>query len=234
MTGHTLSEVWGDGAVGLLLFKTHAGVVWWARFAIALALLISLCVMASLPHVAGEATVVVGLVLAIANFVRAPGSVTPPAMPTIRILASGCPGTHAGSLALAGWARFSRHAGGTRAFARRRDGARASVSFGNIALVAVGLLVVRRIAATALEVRDLSDLTTGAYARLLAVKLVLFCLMLALAAVNRLRLVPRLATPYPGPAATRLWRSILGELVLGMMILVVVGELGIAPLGADE
>jgi hypothetical protein len=55
MTGHTLNEVWGDGAVGLLLFKTHAGVVWWARFAIALALLISLCVMASLPHVAGPA-----------------------------------------------------------------------------------------------------------------------------------------------------------------------------------
>jgi hypothetical protein len=28
MTGHTLRQAWNDGAVGLLLFKTHAGVVW--------------------------------------------------------------------------------------------------------------------------------------------------------------------------------------------------------------
>src|SRR3982074_2470654 len=69
MTGHTVIGAWDDGAVGVLLFKTHAGVVWWVRFAIAAILLIDLCALASLRRVPSEAAVVVGLVLAIANFV---------------------------------------------------------------------------------------------------------------------------------------------------------------------
>jgi len=239
MTGHTLNEVWGDGAVGLLLFKTHAGVVWWARFAIALALLVSLCVMASLPHVAGKATVVVGLGLAIANFVSCAwlSHAASDAGPYASLhLAAQALHMFAVSLWLGGLIPLAMLV--VRAMRSPEIGAataaRASVSFGNIALVAVGIIVVTGIATTALVARDLSDLTTGAYARLLAVKLVLFCFMLALAAMNRLQLVPRLATPNPGPAATRLWWSILGELVLAMMILLVVGLLGIAPLGADE
>ena len=31
MTGHSVLEAWHGGAVRLLLFKTHAGVVWWVR-----------------------------------------------------------------------------------------------------------------------------------------------------------------------------------------------------------
>src|SRR5262245_13574320 len=237
MTGHT--QVWGDGAVGLLLFKTHAGVVWWARFAIALALLVSLCVMASLPHIAGKAMVVVGLGLAIANFVscawlsHAASDAGPYA--SLHLAAHALP-MFAVSLGPGGLLPLAMLV--VRAMRSPEIGAAtaacASVSFGNIALVAVGIIVVTGIATTALVARDLSDLTTGAYARLLAVKLVLFCFMLALAAMNRLQLVPGLATSNPGPAATRLWWSILGELVLAMMILLVVGLLGIAPLGADE
>jgi copper resistance protein D len=240
MTGRPLSEVWGDGAVGLLLFKTHAGVVWWVRFAIALAFLINLCVMASLRHGPSEATVLVGLALAIANFVSCAwlshaGSDAGP-------YASLHLATHAlhmlgvslwlgGFIPLAMLVSRALHSGDMGAATAARA---ASVLFGNIALVAVVIIVVSGITTTALVVRDISDLTTGSYAGLLAVKLVLFCLMLALAAVNRVQLVPRLATSNPGPAATRLWWSILGELVLGMMILIVVGELGITPLGADE
>src|SRR5262249_10945887 len=222
----------------LLLFKTHAGVVWWARFAIALALLISLCVMASLPHAAGEATVVVGLVLAIANFVSCAwlSHAASDAGPYASLhLAAQSLHMLAVSLWLGGLIPLAILV--ARALRSPEIGAataaRASVSFGNIALVAVGIIVVSGIATTALVVRDLSDLTTGAYARLLSVKLVLFCLMLALAAVNRLQLVPRSATPNPGPAVARLWWSIFGELVLGMTILVVVGELGVTPLGAE-
>ena len=100
--------------------------------------------------------------------------------------------------------------------------------------LAVGIIVISGIATTALVVRDVSDLTTGTYAGLLAVKLVLFCLMLVLAAVNRLQLVPRLAASNHGPAAIRLWWSILAELALGLVILLAVGALGITPLGTDE
>jgi putative copper resistance protein D len=110
----------------------------------------------------------------------------------------------------------------------------ATVTFGNIALAAVSLIVLSGIANTALVVNDLSDLTTGTYATLLAVKLVLFLLMLVLAATNRLQLVPRLATLNNGPAATRLWWSIVGEVMLGVVILLVVGALGITAPGIDE
>jgi putative copper resistance protein D len=82
-------------------------------------------------------------------------------------------------------------------------------------------------------VRDVPDLTAGTYVALLAVKLALFCLMLVLAAVNRLKLVPLAASNYT-PAAMLLWWSILVELALGLVILLVVGALGVTPLSADE
>ena len=58
--------------------------------------------------------------------------------------------------------------------------------------------------------------------------------MLALAATNRLYLVPRLSTSNGALAMTRLWWSVLGELVLGLLVLFVVGALGITPAGDDE
>ena len=57
--------------------------------------------------------------------------------------------------------------------------------------------------------------------------------MLVLAAVNRLKLVPRIAASNYTPAAMLLWCSILAELALGLVILLVVGALGVTPLGAD-
>ncbi len=240
MSGHTVTEAWNDGAVGLLLFKTHAGVVWWVRFAIAATLLIDLCALASLRRMPSEVAVVVGLVLAIANFVscawlsHAASNAGPYASLHLAAHALHMLGVSlwlGGFVPLAMLVSRALHSGdrGTATAARA-----ASVSFGNIALLAVGTIVVSGIATTALVVRDVSDLTTGTYAGLLAVKLVLFCLMLVLAAVNRLRLVPRLAASNHEPAATRLWWSILAELVLGLVILLAVGALGITSPGADE
>ena len=240
MTGHTVIEAWDDGAVGLLLFKTHAGVVWWVRFAIAATLLIDLCALASLRGVPSEAAVVVGLVLAIANFVscawlsHAGSDAGPYASLHLAAHALHMLGVSlwlGGFIPLAMLLSRALHSGpGGAATAARA----VSVSFGNIALLAVGTIVISGIATTALVMRDVSDLTTGTYAGLLAVKLVLFCLMLALAAVNRLQLVPRLAASNHGPAAIWLWWSILAELALGLVILLAVGALGITPLGADE
>ena len=110
----------------------------------------------------------------------------------------------------------------------------ASQSFGNIALVAVGVIIVSGVVTVPLVVRDVADLTTGLFAEFLAVKLVLFCLMLTLAATNRLHLVPRLATTNDALAMTQLCWSVLGELVLGLLVLFVVGALGITPAGDDE
>ena len=240
MTGHTATEAWDNGAVGLLLFKTHAGVVWWVRFAIAATLLIDLCALASLRRVPSEAALVVGLVLAIGNFVscawlsHAGSDAGPYASLHLAAHALHMLGVSVwlgGFIPLAMLVSRALHSGHGGAPTAARA---VSVSFGNIALLAVGTIIISGIATTALVVRDVSDLTTGTYAGLLAVKLVLFCLMLVLAAVNRLQLVPRLAASNPRLAAIRLWWSILAELALGLVILLAVGAMGITPLGTDE
>ena len=112
--------------------------------------------------------------------------------------------------------------------------AHAASVFGNIALLAVVIIVISGVATTALIVRDVPDLTAGNYVGLLAVKVILFCLMLVLAALNRVKLVPRVAASNHRHAAMHLWWSILAELALGLVILLVVGALGVTPLGADE
>jgi putative copper resistance protein D len=210
------------------------------RFAIVAALLIDLCAMASLRRVPSEAAVVVGLVLAIANFVscawlsHAGSDARPFASLHLAAHALHMLGV---SFWLGGFVPLAMLV--SRALHSSDKGAAtaahmASVSFGNMALLAVGTIVVSGIATTALVVRDVSDLTTGTYAGLLAAKLVLFCLMLVLAALNRLQLVPRLAASNHGLAATRLRWSILVELVLGLLILLAVGALGITAPGADD
>jgi putative copper resistance protein D len=109
-----------------------------------------------------------------------------------------------------------------------------SISFGNVALLAVGIIVISGISIAALVVSDATDLTTGNYAALLALKLVLFGFMLVVAGVNRFRLVPRLADSVDGSAVVRLWWSLLAEAILGLAVLIIAGALGIASPGADE
>jgi copper resistance protein D len=69
------------------------------------------------------------------------------------------------------------------------------------------------------------------YGLLLSVKLVLFAVMLAFAAINRLWLTPQLASVaqvQPGPTAVRrLTRNTLIELALGLLVFAIVGALGI-------
>jgi putative copper resistance protein D len=240
MTGNTITEAWNDGAVGLLLFKTHAGIVWWVRFGIATALLMVLCVLASQRGIPNEAALALALVLGIANFVSCAWLSHAASDPSrYASLHLGAQASHmlGVSLWLGGFVPMGMLVSRASCFGNR-DGAIATQAvcswFGNIALLAVGIIVVSGTVTAALTVRDATDLITGNYAVLLAVKLVLFGLMLVLAAVNRLQLVPRLTNSDPGPATTLLWWSVFGEFVLGLVILIVAGALGITSPGADE
>jgi putative copper resistance protein D len=108
-----------------------------------------------------------------------------------------------------------------------------SISFGNIALLAVGIIAITGSSIAALVLRDTADLN-GSYAGLLALKLVLFGFMLVVACVNRFRLVPRLADSDHGSVAARLWWCLLAEAILGSAVLIVVGALGITSPGAEQ
>jgi len=95
--------------------------------------------------------------------------------------------------------------------------ARVAARFGNIALVAVGVLI----AAGLWLIWALLDLPEGligsTYGRLLLLKLALVSLLLALAAYNKLRLTPRLQAG-DRAAALGLRRSIAAEIALVILI----------------
>jgi len=73
----------------------------------------------------------------------------------------------------------------------------------------------------------LRSLIDTRYGLELAVKLALFAAIVAIAAVNRLRLTPRLAAREPQAALRALARNALAEIVLGFAIVAIVGNLGV-------
>ncbi|MGO4570550.1 copper resistance CopC/CopD family protein [Microvirga sp. 2TAF3] len=89
--------------------------------------------------------------------------------------------------------------------------------FSSVAVPLVGLLVLAGLTLSVIQVETPSALLTTAYGRVLLVKLTAVIALLGLAALNRQRLTPALAS---GPAASQhLIRSIMGEIALAVVIL---------------
>src|SRR5215469_6571902 len=130
----------------------------------------------------------------------------------------------------------------------------ATLRFSTLGLISVGLLIATGIVNGWILAGSVPALIGTDYGRLLLAKVALFFAMVAVAAVNRLRLTPRLAlaisSPPCGqalaherdadgaPAAARtalgaLARNSLVEATFGLAILVIVGALGTLPPGAD-
>ncbi|HEX6829411.1 MAG TPA: CopD family protein, partial [Burkholderiales bacterium] len=104
--------------------------------------------------------------------------------------------------------------------------------FSVLGMASVGSILATGVINAWLLVGRLSALVGTGYGRLLLLKLALFATMVAIAAVNRFRLTPRLVpgTAPPGSvrdAAARLRRNTVAELVLGTLIVLIVGALGI-------
>ena len=240
MTGRNVADAWNVGAIGTLLFTTQAGVIWLVRFALAAALLVDLCALACVRNTPSEAAVIASFALAGVNFISAAwlshAGADPGPYGSLH-LAVHASHMLAVSLWLGGFIPLTMLLYRARLSGDANDvlvARHAGVWFGNIALFSVGIIMVTGTATTALLVDNMSDLTTGLFAELLAAKLVLFLFMLALAATNRQRLVPQLTdSANPSAAATQLWRSVSGELVLGALVLLIVGALGITSPGAD-
>jgi putative copper resistance protein D len=113
----------------------------------------------------------------------------------------------------------------------------ATARFSSLGIASVGTLVVTGIINSWMLVGSVDALVSTDYGRLLSLKLLLFLAMLAMAAVNRLVLTPRLLLEHGeiGNAALRTLRNnSLMEAALGLVILYLVGILGTLPPGSQE
>lgn len=119
---------------------------------------------------------------------------------------------------------------------RLRFSAAAVVRFSTLAVAAVAVLVVTGVYRALAEVSGLADLVDTAYGRALLVKLCLFGALLALGAVNRFAVHPRLERaalgldPGDRGAGERLAVSVRAEIALGLALLAAVAVMiGFAP-----
>jgi copper resistance protein D len=120
----------------------------------------------------------------------------------------------------------------------------ATVRFSTLGIASVGVLVATGIVNTWVLAGSMAALVGTDYGRLLLAKVALFCVMLAIAGVNRLRLTPRLVqVPSVGGAGgvaaaadalRQLRRNSLVEAAIGAVIIFIVGMLGTLPPGLDE
>ena len=110
-----------------------------------------------------------------------------------------------------------------------RDGddaqtAAVAARFGKIAMSVVAALIVAGMLLLYRMLGSVSELWTGAYGRMLSLKLLFVAALLGAAALNKLRLTPRLAAG-DARAGRHLRRSIRAEMVLGGLILLVTAAL---------
>ena len=109
------------------------------------------------------------------------------------------------------------------------EATQAALGFSSMGYIAVATLIGTGLVNSWYLVGSFANLTTP-YGRLLMLKLALFACMLGLAALNRFLLVPKLinANECGGRAAgiNRLRRHIIGEQVLGVLIVLIVSALG--------
>lgn len=121
-------------------------------------------------------------------------------------------------------------AGGRHDFARVSFAHDATQRFSMLGIASVGTLLATGIVNAWILVGSVHALLVTEYGRLLMCKIVLFAVMVAIAAANRFWLTPRLAPP-PGsevqlPALRQLTRNSVVEIALGLTIFAIVGALG--------
>jgi copper resistance protein D len=113
---------------------------------------------------------------------------------------------------------------------RTANAAAALVGFSGVGYIVVAALVGSGLINAWVLVGSVAKLAATPYGQLLLVKLCLFAAMLALAALNRFRLVPSLARANERGEATarlrRLRQSVIGEQALGLAVVLIVGYLG--------
>lgn len=227
MTERSLGEAMHDGLVSIVLTRTTFGLV--ADLRLALALLLAAALAFASATAASRTIALAGAAALLASLAwsgHAAGTVglAGPlhlAADALHLLAAGA--WIGGLVPLALVLASARHDGEWAAFA-----AKIVRRFSLMGIVSVATLVATGAVNAWFLVGSWRALTGTGYGRLLLVKLGLFAALLALAAVNRLHLTPRLASPAPAQARALhlLVRSCMMEIALGALVFAVVGALG--------
>ena len=233
VSGQTLVDGLGGGAVSMLLTGTRFGHVWIARVVIALALAIYLLrgkPGTHPPWLRGCAAVLAATLLG-ALALAGHGGATPGAAGVVHLVADMAHAIAAGVwvgglLPLALLLAAARRAGDTPALAAARDATR---RFSTLGIASVATLLATGIVNTIFLAGSVPALIGTTYGQMLVLKIVLFLAMVAIAAVNRLELMPQLCTDSAAPALRRLQRNALTEACYGLGIIGIVGLLGSIP-----
>jgi copper resistance protein D len=105
-----------------------------------------------------------------------------------------------------------------------RDAGAAAARFGRIAVTVVGALLAAGVAVLWILLGSVSELWTSAYGRIACTKIGLVACLLALAAGNKLELVPRMIAG-DALAVSRLRHSIRAEMIVAALVLLVTAAL---------
>ena len=213
--GAPLVEVCLQGGPWAVLSGTRFGAVWSARLAVAL-LLAMLLLWPALRwlQLAAAAALIAPLAL-IGHAGATPGAAGQLhlASDAVHLIAAGV--WLGGLPALALLLSLARPPRGLAA--------RAAARFSTLGIASVAALLASGIVNSWMLLSSPRDLIATDYGRLLFLKIGLFAAMLAIAAVNRFHLTPRLAG---APARRALMRNSLAETALGAGVLLLVGALG--------
>jgi putative copper resistance protein D len=224
MTERSLADAMADGLISIILFKTNFGLVSDVRLVLSLALAAALVgAETGSPSAQWIALILAAALLAslawIGHAVGTPGTSGHVHVigDALHLLAAGAWG---GGLLPLGMVLTSAGNGDDAVYPITRR-------FSTMGMASVGTLIVTGFVNVWILVGSWRALTDTNYGRLLMVKLVLFAAMLALAALNRFVLMPRLAHKTDtGSVQRKLARNSMIELGLGLLIFAAVGVLG--------
>jgi copper resistance protein D len=239
MSERPLAAMWSEGVIRTVLLNTDFGNVWLARSVLVVLLVLALH---RIPFTASPwrrgmalicAAVLVGA-LAFAGHAAAGEGVDGIVQETADVLHLVAAAAWVGALlplaVVLGAAQDRHGARGASAVAIARA---ATLRFSTLGIVSVAIVLATGIVNSWERVGSVAALVGTDYGRLLSLKVALFLVMLAVAAVNRLQLTPRLVQE-PDAAAQQdalrqLRRNALVEAGLGAIILVIVASLGMLP-----
>ena len=235
VSGQSLVDAFGGGAVATLITSTRFGHVWIARVAVALALAIFLLRGKSgtrSPWLRGCAAVLAAALLG-ALALAGHGGATPGEAGVVHLVTDVAHAIAAGVwvgglLPLALFLALARRTADTPALATAREATR---RFSNLGIASITTLLATGMVNTIFLVGSMPALLGTIYGQLLVLKIVLFLAMVAIAAVNRLKLTPDLFIGSTRPALRRLQGNASIEAALGLAIIAIVGALGSIPPG---